>query len=74
MYCDIPLVRQRLIIKIANRKRRFLDVWQKQQLAIWQRAIKKGEALPEQQRFFMRGIEEHLIFKGWIGPEQETLL
>lgn len=70
----VSLDRQLLITKIANRKRRFLSPWQKQQVGIWKRALNKNQQLPEQQRFFMRSIEDLLLIKGWIGPEQERLI
>ena len=73
-YFMIPLDRQLLITKIAHRKRRHLSVWENQKIAIWRRALNKNEPLPEQQRFFMRSMEDLLICKGWLGPEQEDFI
>lgn len=70
----IPLGRQKEIIKIAHRKRRYLDVWQRQQVAIWRRALDMNKTLPEQQRFFMRNIETILIRRGYLQPQQDTLI
>lgn len=63
-YWDIPLHRQREIAKIAHRKRRYLSAWQRKQIRIWRIALSMNKELPEQQRFFMRGVENALIDRG----------
>lgn len=73
-YWEISKSRQKLITELAHRKRRTFNVWQRQQIAIWRRALEKNQELPEQQRFYMRDIEEALIYRGDLEREQGILL
>ena len=65
-YYDIPMPRQRLIVEIATKHREDLTPWRLTNLEIWKKALAKKTPLPEQQLFFMRGLEEFLIANGWI--------
>lgn len=63
---DIPLSRQNEITKVAHRKRRYFNEWQRINIAHWRKELERGNTLPEQHRFFMYDIEAALIKKGFL--------
>lgn len=60
-YWEIPLERQKEIARLAHRKRRHFNLWQRQCIATWRKALASNQLLPEQQRFVMRDIECVLV-------------
>lgn len=60
IYDRLTIEVQKEIVREAKRLRMYLGKWEKENVQLWAHHHNTGKLLPEQQLFFMIGLEEKL--------------